>query len=104
MLLLVEVAAAAQKAAEPVTASEFMIHAYTSVIVAFLGVIASLLAYLQARVAAKHADATKELASEIRIRVNGRLDELVKTAREAGHQHGRLEGVMEERNRRGEGI
>jgi len=103
MLSLMLLEAAAQRGAEPVTASEFMIHAYTSVIIALLGVIASLLSYLQARAAAKHAGDAKHIVDEVQIKLNGRLDELLERTREAGHQHGRAEGIMEERMRRQSG-
>ena len=100
MLSLMLFQTATQHSAEGITSAQFMVHAYTSVVVALLGVVAALLSFLQARTASKHAGHVREIATEVNLKLNGRLDELIKLAREASHQHGRLEGIMEERNRR----
>ena len=85
---------------EPVTQQEFMVHAYVSVVVAVFTTVTALLGFLQARAAAKHAAEANRVLTQVNIKLNGRLDELLKAQREAGHQHGRAEGIMEERTRR----
>jgi glutamine synthetase type III len=97
------------------THSEFVMHAYASlalpVLSALIAGIPAFLAYLQAKAAVRHARDARDVAVNTRVetiekhanlttQLNGRLDELVKLARENGYQHGVNDGISAERARR----
>jgi len=84
-----------------------MVHAYVSLAVALIGAVPAFLAYKQAREARQRASDAKQAAQETQGQAtihqakvieifNGRVDELLRAAREAGVN----EGINIERQRR----